>query len=252
MGKIAYFGMLTALAASYVATFGQKLNTIEAVCALSKEAPAALRSFDVPFGAQHKKETVWRETAPADFHAVLALMQVVSVAPCDVPDKEEAKLEIRAMRLIERDPSTDEEKVVSEVDDFSDQDNGTVFDGQLYPRTPSWYQGGSSEPKKGMVKKEDGTLVIDMSKAPRFIYHGWTDPKVAAEPGKQYIVEMEVRITGLARLQMGIDYWREKGSAYNTFDSTCRQSNNCEGYLSKWFGPTDGFKTLRVPGAFGR
>ncbi len=64
-----------------------------------------------------------------------------------------------------------------------------------------------------------------------------------------YLVEMEVKITGLARLQMGIDYWRETDSVYSQFDGTCQQSNNCEGYLSRWFGPTDGFVTIRVPDA---
>ncbi len=251
MGRIVYFGILTMLVASYAATFGPELKTIEAVCALSKEAPLALQSFTVPFGAQHKKETIWRGTAPEDFHAVLALMQVVSVVPCDTPADQEAKLEIRTIRLIEHDPSTNKEEVVSEVTDFSDNNGGATFDGELYPRIPGWYQGGPSQPTKGMVKKGDEALVIDVSKAPRFIYHGWTDPKATAKPGMNYIVEMEVRISGLARLQMGIDYWRETNSAYNTFDGTCQKSNNCEGYLSKWFGPTDGFKTIRTPSAFG-
>lgn len=248
MGRLAYFGILAVLVASYTATFGQEFKTVEAVCALNKEAPNALKAFVVPFGAQHKKETIWRKTTPEDFHAVLALMQVVTVAPCD---GQEGKLAIRAIRLIEHNTVTGEEKVVSEVTDFSDDHNDkTIFDGALYPRIPSWYQGGSSKPVKGMLSHDDQTLIVDVSQAPRAIYHGWTDPKVTAKPDMNYQVEMEVKISGFARLQMGIDYWREKDSVYNTFDSACQKSNNCEGYLSKWFGPTDGWKTIRVPEAF--
>jgi hypothetical protein len=244
MGKIAYFAILTALVASYAATFGQELNTVEAVCALNQKTPKVLETFKAPFGAQHDKETIWRKTAPSDFHAVLALMQVVTVAPCE---GQKGEIAIRAIRLIERDPATGKEAVVSEVTDFSKGNGGTVFDGALFQRIPSWYQGTPSTPNKKMLQTDGKELVIDMSQAPRLIYHGWTEPKVTAKPGMNYLVEMEAKISGLARLQMGIDYWREITSAYNTFDSTCQKSNNCEGYLSKWYGVTDGFQAIRVP-----
>ncbi len=207
-----------------------------------------MSAFAVPFGAQHKKEVVWRKSAPEGFHAVLALMQVVNVAPCPLRSGQEATLSIRAIRLIERDPAG-VETVVSEVTDFRGQTRPFRFDGQLYPRLPSWYKGSPSRPAAEMLSYEERALVINVAQSPQTIYHGWTDPKVTAKPDMNYLVEMEVKITGLARLQMGIDYWRETDSVYSQFDGTCQQSNNCEGYLSRWFGPTDGFVTIRVPDA---
>lgn len=241
-------GVLVALLAVCVEAFGQALDVTEAVCALNHEVPSVLEKFTVPLGAQHRKEVVWRKTAPGDFHAVLALMQVVSVAPCPMEGSQEARLTIRAIRLIERD-STGSETVVSAVTDFRKKNATVRFDGALFPRIPKWYEGAASRPVAGMLGMDDQALVIDLGPSPRTIYHGWTEPKVTAKPGMNYLVEMEVRISGQARLQMGIDYWRETTAAFNVFDGTCQKSNNCEGYLSRWFGPTDGFVTIRVPDA---
>ena len=208
-----------------------------------------MNKFSVPFGAQHQNEKVWRKTAPEDFHAVLALMQAVSVAPCQLQAGQEAKLFIRAIRLIERNPETGDEVVVSEVTDFSRKSGAFQFKGELFQRFPRWYEGTSAQPTSGMLSRDEESLVIDLAKSPLTIYHGWTDPKVKAVPGRYYLVEMEVKLTGLARLQMGIDYWREINSAYNTFDTRCQKSNNCEGHLSHWFGPAKdgGWQTIRTP-----
>lgn len=238
------------LVAFCVRSYGQSLETTGVICAWNEKAPSVASLFDVPFGAQHRGEVVWRKSAPENFRAVLALMQVVSVAPCPMQSGQEAKLAIKAIRLIERDPATGSESVVTEVTDFSKKSGSFRFDGELYPRTPRWYAGGSVKP--GNRLSLDGpSLVIDLSQSPTRIFHGWTDPKVATKPGMTYLVEMEVRIIGLARLQMGIDYWREIGSAYNEFDATCQKSNNCEGHLSRWFGPAkDGeWQTIRTPDA---
>lgn len=239
------------ITASYGSEVSQELvrrfqNNPEKTCELIAPIAHVIGGLTVPIGAQHKKETVWRETAPEGFHAVLALMQGVSVAPCELEPGEEATISIRAIRLIERDPETGTEAVVSEVADF-DADQDFRFDGELYPRTPTWYAGGPIKPQEDMLSKEAGTLIIDLDRSPRHIFHGWTDPKVEARPGMNYLVEIEAAISSQARLQMGIDYWREASSAYNTFDSTCATSNNCEGHLSQWFGETTGFQTLRSP-----
>ncbi len=244
------FAVLVGLIAFCVRSYGQSLETTQVICAFNEKAPAVTSLFDVPFGAQHRSELVWRKSAPENFHAVLALMQVVSVAPCPMKPGQEAKLTIKAIRLIERNPETGIEAVVSEVTDFSQKKGAFRFDGELYPRTPRWYAGGSE--KAGSMLSSDGSnLVIDLAQSPTRIYHGWTDPKVATKPGMNYLVEMEVKLSGLARLQMGIDYWREVSSAYNEFDSTCQKSNNCEGHLSRWYGPAkDGeWQTIRTPDA---
>lgn len=258
MGRIAAYGALVALAIVVTASYGSEASqelmkrfreNPETACKFIASISEAIGKLDVPIGAQHKKEQVWRKTAPEDFGAVLALMQVVSVAPCPLESNQEAKLFIRAIRLIERDPQTGNETVVSEVTDFQQSKGDFRFDGKLYSRIPSWYDGKAAEPVDGMIARDGKELIIDLAKAPRTIYHGWTDPKVTAKPDMNYLVEMEVRIVGQARLQMGIDYWRTKTSSFNVFDSNCKKSNNCEGYLSRWFGPTESWQTIRTPDA---
>lgn len=261
MSRIAAYAVLAALALVVTASYGSEASqellarfqrNPEKACAFLAPISDAIGTLDVPIGAQHKKEQIWRKTAPEGFRAVLALMQVVSVAPCPLESDQEAKLFVRAIRLIERDPQTGNETVVSEVTDFQKSKGDFRFDGELYSRIPSWYDGKAAGPVDGMIARDGKELMIDLAKAPRSIYHGWTDPKVEARPDRNYLVEMEVRIVGQARLQMGVDYWRTTASSFNVFDSNCEKSNNCEGYLSRWFGPTKDWQTIRTPDAFGK
>lgn len=255
MGRIVTTVVLVALAAVMTATYGNEVSqelqkklreNPEKVCEILAPFSDAVAKLSVPFGAQHPKEVVWRGTAPQGFHSVLALMQVVNIAPCS---GQKGEIAIRAIRLIERNGATGNETVVSEVTDFSDLTGKTQFKGELFSRLPSWYSGGSSQPNDKTVKRDGKELVINLAEVPTQIYHGWTEPQVSARPGMNYLVEMEVKISGSVRLQMGIDYWRKAGLTFNGWDGTCQKSNNCEGYLSNWYGPTDGYQTIRVPSA---
>lgn len=248
MGKIAYSLILSMLIASYTVTFGQAMaGNSSVVCVLTSEAQNRLEKSAIPVDAQHKKEIVWRKTAPEQFHAVLALMQAVTVAPCRLPNTENASITVRAIRLIESDPKTGQERILNEVTDFSSKNDPLPFEGKIFQRLPHWYPsfGKVSAPSGDIIRREKKSLVIDLMKKPNAIYHGWTNPKVATTPGMNYEVEMEVKIVGAARLQMGIDFWRDIDSVGSSFDETCQKSTNCEGSLSKWFGPTDGFETIR-------
>lgn len=248
--RFLYFGLLATIIVSATVGLNQDVTPIDALCSLNKETSSALKKFDIPFGAQHKKEIVWRKETPENFGAVLALMQAVSVVPCNFSHDQEASVAIRAIRLIEHDPTNETERIVSEINNFSSSEQ-THLVGKLFGRVPQWYppNGNAIEPPQKMINQDDGTLIIDLTKAPRYIYHGWTEPQVTALPNKQYLVEMEVKITGQARLQMGTDYWRTIGAVDNGWDDTCQKSNNCEGYLSDWFGPTKGneWQTIRTP-----
>lgn len=256
MGRIATYGLLIALVIVVTASYGSEIsqdildsfrNNPDRTCELLRPIAGPVNALSVPIGAQHKQEIVWRKEAPNEFGAVLALMQVVSVAPCSFDDQEEARIFVRAMRLIERDPVTKTERVVSEVTDFSTKRGETLFSGKLFQRLPHWYEGQSSEPSSDMIGYDDRILIIDLSKTPRFIYHGWTEPQVTARPGMHYLVEMEVKMVGPVRLQMGIDYWRSIGAQDIGWDADCNKTNHCEGHLSHWFGPDRDWQTLRAP-----
>ncbi len=253
MGRIVTTVLLVALGVVVTASYGSELarkiqEDLKAhpdkMCEILAPVSDAIARLDVPFGAQQSKEVIWRDTTPPSFHVVLALMQGVTVAPCS---GQEGEIAIRAIRLIERDPATGGEKVVSEVMDFSSVSGKAAFKYELFSRLPIWYSGASSQPNENTVKRDGSELRINLSEVPTQIYHGWTEPQVPAKSGMNYLVEMEVKITGSARLQMGIDYWKAVGLPFNGFDWECQKSNNCQGYLSNWYGPTDGYQTIRVP-----
>ncbi len=223
----------------------------ELACTVSDALPGTLT---VPIDAQHKHEIVWRATAPDGFSAVLPLMQVVSVAPCAWQSDQKAELVLRAIRLIEHNPKTGEERVVTEVSDFSSYEK-PFFVGRLFERFPSWYASLAQvmDPVlEAVTIHRDKFLVIDVARVPQQIYHGWIEPQVEAKPGMNYFVEVEVKITGLARLQIGIDYWRSIGAADIGWKEDCNETNHCEGYLSDWFGPSldEDWQTLRAPHSF--
>lgn len=244
-------GVFVTLLGVCIATYGQTVDTTDVICAFNKKVPGVMETFDVPFGAQHKKEIIWRKEVPDGFRTVLALIQVASVVPCDFQSGQEARLSLRAIRLIERNPKTGTETVITEVTDFRQGSGRFRFEGKLYPRIPKWYDGKASEPADGMLTRDASVLSLDLSVSPRTLYHGWTEPQVEAKPGMNYLVEAEIQIIGLARLQIGIDYWRFAGAEDKGWKKDCQETNHCEGHLSQWFGPTTegNWQTVRTPAA---
>jgi|GEM_PF-4120610 len=242
--------LLTGATLAYGDEIGEKITeqfreNPDRACALLDPLAGTLAKLELPLGAQHRKEVVWRKQAPENFTAVLPLMQVATVAPCAFSDKgDEAKIVIRAIRLIERDLATGQERIATGVTDFSSLKSPVQFTGKLYPRIPRWYEGNPKE-AAGASLIEDRSLVINLTGSERLLYHGWVEPQVEILPGKIYLVEMEVKIGPHARLQMGTDYWRTIGAQYLGWQQDCRKSNHCEGHLSNWFGPTEDFVTLR-------
>jgi hypothetical protein len=226
-----------------------KMNPLEA-CRLTQQFSDLLSRRSVPYGAQHPEEIVWRGETPAGFQAVLPLMQVVTVAPCTLEENQSAEVALRAIRLIERDQN-DQDRVVSEVVNFSESGE-TSFTGKLFSRFPYWYD-AQQQPMNpaDMLRYDKSELTIDIGRSPDHIYHGWTEPQVEARPGMRYLVEMEVNISEFARLQMGVDYWRTIGAKDIGWNKNCDETtNHCEGHLSRWFGPTEGWQTLRSPSSF--
>lgn len=226
----------------------------EKSCTLSGSVAGFFDVLNTPLGAQHKKEVVWRATTPEGFHAVLPLLQVVSVVPCMWQSQEQATVVLRAIRLIEHNPETGTERIMIEVNDFSSYDK-PLFVGRLFERVPRWYAAPAhvTDPLfENVAIRTDKELAIDIARVPQHIFHGWTEPQVEALPGMNYAVEVEAKITGMARLQIGIDYWRSIGAEDIGWKEDCKETNHCEGYLSDWFGPSPEreWQTLRAPHSF--
>ncbi len=117
--------------------------------------------------------------------------------------------------------------------------------GGLFLRSP-WYGGDEHTPLWNSWV-QDGVLEIDVAAVPSRIAHWWT-PRVRVFPECVYYGEIRVKIEGQAAFMLGSDWWRSDDAPPNGYDPSCVWSNNCEAWLSSWYGATGGnFIVVRAP-----
>jgi hypothetical protein len=244
-GRTLYFLTILGLAVTgYTETFGHLIAEPLSQEICSRLPQSGVDKKLVPHGALWKKATILHASAPEGYNAAVAWINVATVFPCrDIQDP--ALIEIRSIKIIEQ--KTAAEEVIFEKIFETDEHQG--WDGALFKRQPYWF--GPGEGKIGGVGIfTTGGLVVNARQIPQNIYHGWTNPRVLVNREVQQVVEMEVRITGSARMQIGMDYWRDLDSDYNGYDPNCQASNNCEAWIGDWYGDTHGeFVTIRSPQA---
>ncbi len=242
-GRTLYFMTILGLAVTgYTETFGHLVAEPLSQEICSRLPQSSIDKKIIPHGALWKRETIRQAKAPEGYHAAVAWINVATVFPCrEINDP--ALVEIRSVRILEQ--GIDGERVIFEK--VFDQEERLNWDGALFQRQPYWF--GPGEGKIGSVGIfTTSGLVVNARQIPQNIYHGWTDPRVVINREARQFVEMEVRITGSARLQMGMDYWKDIQSDYNGYDPNCQASNNCEAWIGDWQGDTKGeFVTIRSP-----
>lgn len=201
-------------------------------------------SGSAPHGAIWRQETVHWDQVPAGYTTLVGWMNAVTDVPCADEERTSPRIVIRRFRILSQD-SSGREQIEREIE----LGRADSFIGRLFPRTPHWFsETKGSRVVKGVVNHTDGRLTLNLTAVPLRVYHAWTDPRIPIDPERHYFIEGEVNITGTARLQVGIDYWRDMNSDYQGWDSTCALSNNCEGWVSDWYGDTGGkFRTFRAP-----
>lgn len=181
------------------------------------------------------------------FTHLVGMWNIVTALPCD--RGHEATVEFKAFRIIEREPHSATERVVQELT-FDSEDTDTTrptFDYTTYHRTP-WFTGGMPTMQPVAATLMDDTYRLNARFLPKAILHGWTEPRIEAASGKEYVAEVLVRVAGDARLQLGMDYWKGEKSEYNGWSEGCKTSNNCQAWLSDWIGDTGGeFILWRAP-----
>lgn len=160
-----------------------------------------------------------------------------------------ATVEIRAIRLVCENITSHVKTIRADVHIGRGQAERQT--GQLkwdtYNRGPGWFTSGIATTKVRPTYT-DFALVANLRDNPGGIYHAWLDPRVAVKAGEHCDVEVDVRITGDARLQVGLDQWRGPWLDYNHYSDGCVTSNNCQAYLGRWHGDTGGFfQTIRAP-----
>ncbi len=222
----------------------------------------------VPQGAIWKGEHhhPGRATPPPYFHTVISHITVANALSCAVG---ESKVSIRSWKVYEQ-VGTSAPKLVQTIT-FDGKGTDGVGSGGIFPRTltrngrdvEQWFGETDGTGESELVYDyEEAAYNVDPGKIARRLFHNWSDPRLDNKPGARYLVEMEVRISGAARLQIGLDWWRGMGDGYTGFDPECQNpesrknrsdnpANNCEAWMSDWFGDTGGrFLTIRVPKAY--
>lgn len=206
--------------------------------------------------AMFPQETIQREYQPAqkmannNFDHVVGMINAVTIYPCS--RGREATIEIHELSIVR----FDEKGTIAATVATARYDGGRgtlLIDGGQWKRYPEWFISGQPLIQPKVSRQTGGTLLIDLAAVSDHIVHMWTMPRIKVEPGVRYGITAIVRVTGDARLQLGMDYWKGASSPYNGWSEGCKTSNNCEAWLSDWIGDTGGeFRLVVAPRSFGR
>lgn len=187
------------------------------------------------------------EMTDKGFDHLVGMLNAVTVYSC--ARNRPATIEIQRMEIVRFMPEGD--FITEATYNFEDK-NSLVLKGEYWLRKPKWFE-KQPDQKTVTFQRAGEIFLLDLAKAPENIAHVWTEPRVKVVPGARYGILAVVRVTGDARLQFGMDYWRGEASPYNGWSEGCATSNNCEAWLSDWIGDTKGeFKQVLVPRAFSR
>ncbi len=196
----------------------------------------------VPNGALWARQAVLRDTPPKGFNYVIGWFNGTTTYPCTRPGIR-STIEIDRAEIIE---SIGGKESVIFSEDYLGDGRLTDAEGTLFVRSPKWFGNGQTEPMTSVAIEND-ILVVDVTKSSDRIAHWWTK-RVPAKQGARYFLSVRARISGDARLQLGADYWVSADAPYSGYHPECKGTNNCEGWISQWFGATDGqWKTFRAP-----
>lgn len=225
-------------------------STLAAPCA-DKRPDRLIPEAGAKGTAMFPQEIIQREYQPPSlmaergFDHVVGMFNAVTVYPCS--RGRPATVEIQQFAIVRWD--VDGRKLVTEATVRYDGRHSTYsIDGGQWKRQPEWFISGQPSPQLQVARKTGGLLYIDLTAIPEHIYHGWMDPRVKTVSGAHYGVIATVRITGDARLQLGMDYWKGSSSQNIGWSAGCVKSNNCEAWLSEWHGDTGGeFKLIVAP-----
>lgn len=216
--------------------------TRECVAIDKREAAKGYAEERVPNGALWARQAVLRSTPPKGFGYVIGWFNGATAYPC-TRQGIRSTIEIDRVEIIE---STNGNESVIFSEDYLGDGRLTDAEGTLFVRSPKWFGNGQTE-RMSAASIENGILVIDVTKSSDRIAHWWTK-RIPAKQGARYFLSVRARISGDARLQLGADYWVSVDAPYAGYHPECRGTNNCEGWISQWFGDTGGeWKTFRAP-----
>ena len=250
----AFWKLLFSAAVAVIPSLAAAQSLYEACKApIPKANPTVPQGVAADDGAFFPQETISAEYRPPQkmatlgFDHLLGMLSAATVYPCD--RNKTALIEFQWIKLIRKDPLSGYETVEQIVSFGSAYGLPNGMEWKTFNRTPKWYISGEPAIQPSVASIVNQVYTIDLKAIPKGIFHAWSNPRLPAVPGHGYFVEVMARITGDARLQLGMDYW--KGSLdYNGWSEGCLTTNNCQAWLSSWYGDTKGrFVTLRAPTA---
>jgi len=192
-----------------------------------------------------------KKMADRGFDHLVGMLNAVTVYPCD--RSRPATIEFESFEVVRLDAATN--RLVPELTLRFDGSTGSSFGGGgQWKRSPEWFISGQPDRQPMAISMTKHVFRADLKSIPENILHLWTD-RIKAVPGANYGVRAKVRITGDARLQLAMDYWRGASSGHTGWSPDCVQPtdsgarpNNCEAWLGEWIGDTGGeFVTIVSP-----
>lgn len=200
--------------------------------------------------AMFPEETIKDEYRPAkkmaerQFNHLVGMWNAVTAYPCD--RGRPATIEFQEFEVVRLDPSTG--KLIPELSLRFDGSGGSSFDGGgQWHRSPEWFISGQPDRQPTVANADNGVFRVDLRSIPKAIVHMWTS-RTPAVAGHVYGIRAKVRVTGDARLQLAMDYWKGRDSEPLPWAEDCRGMNHCEAWLGNWIGDTAGqFVTVVSP-----
>lgn len=188
----------------------------------------------IPDEASYKAGYVNPSPPPAGFSS--ARLWGIAIADTRVPGHASAQVEIAWTRLSCR----------IEGRDVLLNDDGGQVQGGLYGRDPWFANGGfatdAHDPIPLSYNPQVPSVVLAVGRRPDRIWHFWSpSPRALLPQGRREgcTVEMKVRISSGALLQVGMDYWRSPTIPYGP------GGNNREAGASRWYFPSPQWQTAR-------
>ncbi len=178
------------------------------------------------------KEVIRQASCPQGFEAVIPWAQTVHDTRKGTL---ESTVEVDYLRMW---------AVVNNQDVLICEDDYNVFDYEsgwfgLYNRSP-WFGNNDYHTQMPVEYSSSGYLILHPNTYPDNVWHWWVteDPRpIVPEGSQRFWVEMRVRITGAALVQLGADFYRTPTAKPNHY-------NIVEWGLSNWFGESPDWKII--------
>jgi hypothetical protein len=199
------------------------------LAALLLSSPVFAQNARIPPEVRFKSRYVNPVPRPLEFTS--AMLWGIAIANTRVPDYQNVSVEIARTQLICR----------ADGHDFVLNDDQGAVRGGLYRRYP-WFGTEVHEPIPLTYSDDHRVVILGVGSRPDRVWHFWAaSPRASLPPGhlEGCTVNVRVKISGGALLQVGFDYWRNSTIGYEG------GGNNHEAGASDWYFPSPDWQEVK-------